>query len=153
MEFLLYLSSIDKEIVNLIYKSDIQIKENTFLCLKRKKFMGALNRRNKTLIICTENIKNYAGYTIPTVLGEERDETKLLIRETLRHEAVHVAQNCNEGNPLALKNKEEMKVNTYKESLINKSAAISKSEEREHEAYWLENKPELVINSIKRFCF
>ena len=40
MEFILYLSKIDKEIIDLINKANYSIQENTALCLIDKKFVG-----------------------------------------------------------------------------------------------------------------
>ena len=57
MEFILFLSKIDKEIIELINKSNHLIEENTVLCLIDKKFVGFFKREEKKIIICTENAK------------------------------------------------------------------------------------------------
>ena len=46
MEFILFLSKIDKEIIELINKSNNTIEENTALCLIDKKFVGFYKRKD-----------------------------------------------------------------------------------------------------------
>ena len=55
MEFLLFLSGIDKEILALIRKADFTVEENTPLCLLGKKFFGFLKREQRSIVICTKN--------------------------------------------------------------------------------------------------
>ncbi len=57
MEFVLFLSKIDKEIIELINKSNNSIEENTALCAMDKKFVGFYKRREKVIVICTDAIK------------------------------------------------------------------------------------------------
>ena len=45
MEFILFLSKIDKEIIELINKSNHSIEENTSLCLIDKKYVGFYKKR------------------------------------------------------------------------------------------------------------
>ena len=62
MEFILFLSKIDKDIIELINKSNNSIEENTELCLIDKKFVGFYKKREKIIVICTENAKKLGGY-------------------------------------------------------------------------------------------
>ena len=57
MEFILFLSKIDKEIIELINKSNNSIEENTALCSMGQNFVGFYKRREKAIVICTENAK------------------------------------------------------------------------------------------------
>ena len=97
MEFILFLSKIDKEIIELINKSNNSIEENTALCLIDKKFVGFYKRREKAIVICTENAKKSGGYK----KGKNYDnhKTNLYIRRALRHEATHLVQSCNNNKP------------------------------------------------------
>ena len=45
MEFILFLSKIDKEIIELINKSNNSIEENTALCLIDRKYVGFFKKR------------------------------------------------------------------------------------------------------------
>ena len=62
MEFILFLSKIDKEIIELINKSNHSIEENTALCLIDRKYVGFFKRREKAIVICTKNAKKLGGY-------------------------------------------------------------------------------------------
>ena len=62
MEFILFLSKIDKEIIELINKSNHTIEENTALCLIDKKYVGFYKKREKAIVICTKNAKRLGGY-------------------------------------------------------------------------------------------
>ena len=72
MEFILFLSKIDKEIIELINKSNNSIEENTALCAMDKKFVGFYKRKEKVIVICTENAKKLGGYKE----GERHDNHK-----------------------------------------------------------------------------
>ena len=58
MEFLLFLTAKEKEILELIYKAQFSVEENTPLCLLGKKYVGFVKKRQKTVVICTQNIKS-----------------------------------------------------------------------------------------------
>ena len=62
MEFILFLSKIDKEIIELVNKANNTIKEDTTLCLMDKRFMGFFIKEEKKIIICTKNAKKIGGY-------------------------------------------------------------------------------------------
>ena len=97
MEFILFLSKIDKEIIELINKANYSIEENTALCLLDKKYVGFFKRKEKTIVICTKNAKKLAGYRE----NEKYDnhKTNIYIRRALRHEATHLVQSCNNNKP------------------------------------------------------
>ena len=153
MEFLLLLTSKDKEIVDLIYKAGFSIEENTPLCLLGKRYFGFLKRKQKRVVLCTENAKSYGGYSIPKGnRDEDYNQTSIYIRRALRHEAVHVAQHCNGGKTLKLVNIKDMEIHPYKKEALNGSTKISGNKAKEHEAYWMEDKPKLVKAALKRYC-
>ena len=90
MEFILFLSKIDKEIIELINKSNHSIEENTALCLLDKKFVGFYKRREKAIVICTKNAKKLGGYRKDK--RYDNHKTNIYIRRALRHEATHLVQ-------------------------------------------------------------
>ena len=100
MEFILFLSKIDKEIIELINKSNHSIEENTALCLIDKKYVGFFNRREKAIVICTKNAKKLGGYRKNK--QSDNHKTNIYIRRALRHEATHLVQSCNNNKPTGI---------------------------------------------------
>ena len=62
MEFLAFLDKNEIEIIRLIEKAGYSAEENTPLCLKGKEYVGFTKKKDKTLVICTNNIKQILGY-------------------------------------------------------------------------------------------
>ncbi len=153
MEFLLFLNSQEKEIIELIYQANYSVEENTPLCLLGKEFFGFLKRKQKRIVICTENAMKHGGYFLPKVGSEDNShKTGIYIRRALRHEAVHVAQACNSGELINTGNKKEMVIHPYKLEALRGSTSISGEKEKEYEAYAMEDKPKLVISALKKYC-
>ena len=153
MEFLLLLTAKDKEILDLVYKARFSVEENTPLCLLGKKFFGFLKTRQKTVVICTRNAQDLAVNPISTNdHGNENYQTAFYIRRALRHEAVHVAQMCNNGKVISSAGKNKFKLHPFKETALKGSTKISGNEKKEYEAYWMEDKPNLVISALKKYC-
>ena len=100
MEFLLFLNAQEKEILQLINKAGYTVEENTPLCLIGKKFFGFLKHKQKRVVICTKNAMDYGGYKLTVDDPEDNFITGLMIRRALRHESVHIAQECNNGKLL-----------------------------------------------------
>ncbi len=155
MEFLLFLTAKEKEILELVYKAGFSVEENTPLCLLGKQYVGFLKKRQKTIVICTKNAKVNSGYSLPGPNREAaRYRTAISIKKALRHEATHVAQDCNGSKLLGIL-KENQKVHKwYKRTAIIDSTSIgSIQEEREAEAYYMEDRPTIVISALKKYCF
>ena len=77
MEFIIFLSKIDKEILDLLIKANYTVEENK-------------------IIICTENAKRKTNYRNEKKLPKKDNfKTELVIRKALRHEATHAIQKCN----------------------------------------------------------
>ena len=150
MEFILFLSKLDKEIVELINKTNHSIEENTALCLIDKKFVGFYKRREKAIVICTKNAKKLGGYR----KGERYDnyKTNIYIRRALRHEATHLAQSCNKDKVTGVINNIEDKIHKGKLKALNSSVQISGNYEKEIEAYVMEDKPRKVKEILKAYC-
>ena len=151
MEFLAFLDKNEIEIIRLIKKAGYSIDENTPLCLKGKEYVGFIKKKQRKLVICTNNVLqrvNYKYIRLKRTDGFER--VSIHLKKALRHEAVHLAQECNNGNLLNLKT--TLRLNPSKLNALKGSIKISGEEEKEKEAYILEDRPKLVIKELKKYC-
>ena len=154
MEFILFLSKLDKEILNLLIKANYIVEENKIECLLNKEIKGLHNFEKNKIIICTENAKRKTNYRNEKKRpNKDNFKTELAIRKALRHEATHAIQKCNNnktvGNIEELESKlHPSKRNALKFSISNFSGTYAK----EVEAYVLEDKPKEVKNLIKKYC-
>ena len=150
MEFILFLNKIDKEIIELINKSNHSIEENTALCLIDKRFVGFYKKREKTIVICTQNAKKLGGYRE----GKRYDnhKTSLYIRRALRHETTHLVQSCNNNKPTGIIKNIEDKIHVGKLKALKSSVRISGNLDKELEAYVMEDKPKKVKQILKSYC-
>ena len=151
MEFIEFLDRAEVEIIKMVEEAGYVTKENTKLCLLGENYVGFFNRKKKEIVICTSNAKKREGYTILRKNNKEVfEKTALHIKKAIRHEAVHVAQECNNGNLLEIDSK--LSMNSSKISALNGSIRISGEEEKERQAYILEDKPRLIKNKLRRYC-
>ena len=151
MEFIEYLDKEEIEIVRMVEQAGYSIDENTSLCLLSDKYAGFLKKREKTIVICTNNAKKREGYTILNKNNYDIFErTARHIKKALRHEASHVAQECNNGNLLDIKKK--LLLGPAKMEALRGSRRISGEEEKEKQAYILEDKPELLKKELEKYC-
>lgn len=153
MEYIDFLDLVEVEIIRIVEKAGYSIEENTHLCLISKNYVGFLKKRQKKIVICTDNAKERVGYTFLRKRNNDRFErTAMHIKKAIRHEAVHVAQECNEGNLLVMNKK--FKMNPAKMNALKGSIKISgeEEEEKEKQAYILEDKPELLKKELKKYC-
>jgi uncharacterized protein YycO len=135
MDFLIYLTPVGNEIISKIISKNYIIKENATIC-RNKEIFGFL--KTPEFIMCTNNIKN----TISPV--------KHYVNETVYHEAVHMVQSCKRG-PIGISN---VSLNQWKLNDVVRSSNISKQHQvYELEAYYLEDKPDLVLSYIEKYCF
>ena len=151
MEFEYFLDSAEVEIIKTIEQAGYQVEENTEPCLVSNDYVGFLKKKQKIIIICTNNAKKKEKYTL--LINKDKDvfeRTALHIKKALRHEAVHVAQECNDGNTLNLEKK--FSINPSKINALKKSIVISGEEDKEKQAYILESKPKLVEKELKKYC-
>ena len=153
MEFIIFLNKLDKDILELIKKANYSIEENSALCLIDKKYIGFHKKREKTIVICTENAKDITNFRDKQISkNNDNHKTKLFIRRALRHEATHMIQSCNGGKVIGDINEIRKKINKNKEKAINSSVRISGNLERELEAYIMEDKPRKVKEAIIKYC-
>ena len=151
MEFLGLLDRTEVEIIRMVEKAGYITAENTKLCLLGENYVGFFNRNKKEIVICTSNAKDREGYTILRKNNKEIfEKTALHIKKAIRHEAVHVAQECNNGNLLEIDGK--LSMNSSKINALNGSTKISGEEEKERQAYILEDRPRLIKKILRRYC-
>ena len=153
MEFIIFLSRIDKEIIKLIQRNGYSIEENTALCLIDKKFIGFHKKNEKSIVICTKNAKKLGNYKKNSNLNNnENHKTSLYLKRALRHEATHMAQSCNNEEITGVIKDIEKKINKSKLRALESSVKLSGKYLREIEAYVLEDKPKEVRKAIEKYC-
>ncbi len=154
MEFIIFLSKLDKEILDLLVKANYIIQENKIECLLNKEIKGLHNFEENKIIICTENAKRKTNYRNKKQLpNKDNFKTKLAIRKALRHEATHAIQKCNKNKTVGDIKNLEAKINQSKRRALEFSTSnFSGSYAKEVEAYILEDKPKEVKKLIKKYC-
>ena len=96
MEFIIFLSKLDKEILDLLIKANYIVEENKIECLLNKEIKGLHDFDENKIIICTENAKKKTNYRSKKQKpNKDNYKTELAIRKALRHEATHAIQKCN----------------------------------------------------------
>ena len=150
MEFILFLNKIDREIIELINKSNHSIEENTALCLIDKKFVGFYKKREKTIVICTQNAKKLGGYREDK--RYDNHKTNIYIRRALRHETTHLVQSCNNNKPTGVIKNLEDKIHEGKLKALKSSVRISGNLDKELEAYVMEDRPRKIKEMLKNYC-
>ena len=151
MEFIQFLDREEIEILRMVEQAGYSTEENTSECLLGEKYVGFLKKRQKTIIICTNNAKKKEGYTLLRNMNSDTFErTAKHIKKALRHEAVHVAQECNGGKLLDIK--KGLSMNPAKIDALKGSKKISGEEEKEKQAYILEDKPKLLKKEFEKYC-
>ena len=154
MEFIIFLSKLDKEILDLLVKANYTIEENKIECLLNKEIKGLHNFEENKIIICTENAKRKTNYrNIKRKPNKDNFKTELAIRKALRHEATHAIQKCNNNRTVGdIKDLEDKLNPSKKRALEFSTSKFSGSYAKEVEAYILEDKPKKVKNMIKKYC-
>ena len=154
MEFIIFLSKLDKEILELLIKANYIVEENKIECLLNKEIKGLHNIKENKIIICTENAKRKTNYRDKKQLpNKDNFKTEKAIRKALRHEATHLIQKCNNNKIIGNIKKLESKMHPSKRKALEFSTSnFSGTYEKEVEAYVLEDKPKKVKNLIKKYC-
>jgi hypothetical protein len=141
MIFVSYLSPTGQQLIQNLISAKFQVSENIAFC-RGSTLFGYVDLPKK-FVICTNNIKK-SGF-----------DPNYYVGETVYHEATHAAQICNGNRNLGLSAKNMPlswnKMQDIKNSI--KATGNSGSTLREHEAYFLEDKPEQVLYYFKKFCF
>ena len=154
MEFIIFLSKLDKEILELLTKANYIVQENKVECLLNKKIKGLHNFEENKIIICTENAKRKTNYRNKKHgITKDNFKTELAIRKALRHEATHAIQKCNNNKIVGdIKNLEGKLHPSKSRSLEFSISNFSGTYAKEVEAYILEDKPKKVKNMIEKYC-
>ena len=154
MEFIIFLSKLDKEIIELVRKANYSIEENHPICLTNKKYIGFHNKSENLIVICTDNAKKITNYKSKKLLNKNNNhKTAIYIKKALRHEATHMIQSCNDNKIIGNIEDIKKRLNKNKIKALKLSMKISGSNlNREHEAYLMEEKPLKVIKAIKKYC-
>ena len=154
MEFIIFLSKLDKEILDLLIKANYTVEENKIECLLNKEIKGLHNIKENKIIICTENVKRKTNYRNKKQLqNKDNFKTEKAIRKALRHEATHAVQKCNNNKTLGDIKKLESKLHQSKrKALMFSTSNFSGTYAKEVEAYVLEDKPKKVKKFIKKYC-
>ncbi len=154
MELILFLSKLDKEILNLLMKANYIVEENKIECLLNKEIKGLHNFKENKIIICTENAKRKTNYRSKKQSpNKDNFKTERTIRKALRHEATHAIQKCNDNKTIGDIKKLESKLHRSKRKALEFSSSnFSGTYAKEVEAYVLEDKPKKVKNLIKKYC-
>ena len=154
MEFIIFLSKLDKEILDLLIKANYIVVENKIECLLNKEIKGIHNFEENKIIICTENAKRKTNYRdIKRQPNKDNFKTALVIRKALRHEATHAIQKCNNNKTVEdIKKLEDKLHQSKRRSLEFSTSNFSGTYAKEVEAYILEDKPKKVKNMLKKYC-
>ena len=154
MEFIIFLSKLDKDILNLLMKANYIVEENKIECVLNKEIKGLHNFEENKIIICTENAKKKTNYRNKKQLKNKGNfKTERAIRKALRHEATHAIQRCNNNKTIGDIKKLESKLHQSKRKALEFSTSnFSGNYAREVEAYFLEDKPKKVKKMIEKYC-
>ena len=154
MEFIIFLSKLDKEILDLLIKAKYIVEENKVECLLNKEIKGLYKIEDNEIIICTENAKRKTNYRNKKQLpNKDNFKTERAIRKALRHEATHAIQKCNDNKTIGDIKKLESKLHQSKRKALEFSTSnFSGTYAKEVEAYVLEDKPKKVKSLIRKYC-
>lgn len=138
MEFLFYLSQEARQVLALVQKAEFRISENAGFCRDQNLFGYVDVGRN--FVVCTQNIKG-SGYAVSHYASQ-----------TVLHEAVHVAQQCR-GKAFWI-SRESMPLPWNKlNDVANSVNASDATSQLEHEAHWMEDKPNEIRYVLRKYCF
>ena len=154
MEFIIFLSQLDKDILALLIEANYIVEENKVECLLNKKIKGLHNFIENKIIICTENAKKKTNYRNEKQRpNNDNFKTKLAIRKALRHEATHAIQKCNNNRTVGDIKELEGKLHKSKRKALEFSTSnFSGTYAKEVEAYILEDKPKKVKTMLEKYC-
>ena len=91
MEFIIFLSKLDKEILELLVKANYIVEENKIECLINKEIKGLHNFIENKIVICTENAKRKTNFKeIKNNSIKDNFKTERAIRKALRLSLIHI---------------------------------------------------------------
>ena len=154
MEFIIFLSKLDRDILDLLIRSNYIVEENKMECLINKEIMGLHKLKEDQIIICTQNAKRKTNYKdVKKHSRKENFKTERAIRKALRHEATHAIQKCN-GNKIVgdIKDLESKLHKNKREALKYSISRFAGKYDKELEAYIMEEKPKKVKEMLQSYC-
>lgn len=142
-----------QDLVSVMKKKGFTIDENATIC-KQQDVVGYYTWGQPTVKICTDRIAKLNG---------DPSAFRLLLQQTVAHEAVHVAQSCRlrrSGKPsLELAASRLYGLPSSVRADIQKSLASNRTNQprsvqwrTEAEAWAMEDTPDQVIAALQRFC-
>lgn len=141
MDFLMYLWPSTAKILSMV-ETRFRVAENAPICRKHNIY-GWMNSLEKSLTICTRRIQQSGA-------AEE------YVNETVLHESAHAGQACksNDGGvrPFGL-SIAQMPITQRRINDIKAGVALGSDRHIEHEAFWMEDKPDKVRYVVKKYCF
>ncbi len=154
MEFIIFLSNLDKEILGLLEQANYLVEENKIECLINKEIKGLHKIKENKIVICTENAKRKTNFrVIKNHSNKNNVKTERAIRKALRHEATHVAQKCNGNKTIGdIKNLETKLHQSKRKALEFSTSRFAGSYSKELEAYILEDRPKKVKEMLTKYC-
>ena len=154
MEFIIFLSKLDKQILDLLIKANYTIEENKIECHLNKEIKGLHKFKENKIIICTENAKRKTNYKlIKNNSNINNLKTERAIRKALRHEATHAVQKCNNNKVVGDIKKLKSKLHSTKlKALEFSTSRFGGTYDKELEAYFLEDKPKKVKKMLESYC-
>ena len=154
MEFIIFLSKLDREILDLLIRANYKVEENQIACLSHKEIKGLHNFEENIIVICTENIKRKTNYKIlKNYSNKDNFKTERETRKALRHEATHAIQKCNNNQTVGNIIKLEKSLHERKRKALKFSTStFAGNYDREVEAYIMEDKPRKVKEMLKSYC-
>jgi hypothetical protein len=142
MEFLLYLTPSSQEIYKMVSQR-VKVNENAPIC-KKYEIFGWYQSTTNTLTFCTQAIKEFG-------------QVSYYVNETLLHESVHVAQACKSNNgyvkPFWI-SLNSMPLSSRRKNDVSTASKVHGDgvKQIEHEAYWMEDKPDKVKYVLRKYC-
>ena len=141
MEYLSYLEPASQAVQQLVAPL-VRIVEDGPPC-RQSNIFGQFHARRREVTICTSTIRKYP-------------DARTLINDTLMHEATHVAQACQSGfrhvTPFGIQSR-TMTLTAQRESdlarLLKSRPELSQID---REAFFFEDKPNLVRYVLRKYC-
>ena len=164
LKFYSYLDKSGKKIIDLVDRSQKVIfypKENTPIC-KNKNYWGYVTGAYKDtdgffksyLVICSNKIIRYTNKNYKNNLTQK---LQYFINGTLNHEALHSAQLCKARpnfKPFGINNgyfSKSVRDKVYGSEVYAKNTP--EDDLLEMEAFYVEDKPYLVISYLREYCY
>lgn len=144
MNFLAYASAIAVYLVQLVDVNYV-VKENGPWC-KQVNIFGYVSGDSRFFSVCTDRIILFSRS-----VGVD---PAYYIDETIYHEVAHIAQLCRPPKYLLGIPPQNMSLNAQRARDVLESTRLTSpsNKQREHEAFWLEDKPKEVMYYYRRFC-